>query len=94
MSIIRAIIRNGRIELDEPLDLPDGTEVQISLPENDDEPTSQAEIDRILAAMDRMQPLQMSDAELSAWEADRQARKEWEKKHFFDHAEKLRRMWE
>ena len=94
MSTIRATIRNGRIEPDEPLNLPDGTEVQITVPENDDEPMSQAEIDRILAAMDRMQPLQMTAAELAAWEADRQARKEWEKVHFFEHAEKLRRMWE
>jgi predicted DNA-binding antitoxin AbrB/MazE fold protein len=94
MSTIRATVRNGRIEPDEPFVLPEGTEVEITIPENDDEPMSQTEIDRVLTAMDQMVPLQMSDAELAAWEADRQARKEWEKAHFFEHAEKLRRMWE
>jgi hypothetical protein len=94
MITIKATIRNGRIELEEPLDLPEGTEVQITVPESDNEPMSPEEIDRILDAMDRMEPLQMSDAELAAWEGDRQARKEWEKAHFFAHAEKVRRMWE
>lgn len=94
MSTIKATVRNGRIEPEGPLDLPDGTEVQITVPEKDDEPMSQAEIDRVLAAMDRMEPLQMTDAELAAWEADRRARKEWEKARFFEHADKLRKMWE
>ncbi len=94
MNIIRATIRNGRIEPDEPLDLPEGTEVQITVPENDDEPMSQAEIDRILAAMDRIIPFQMTPEEEALLEADRLARKEWEKAHFYEHAEKLRKMWE
>ena len=34
------------------------------------------------------------NAELAAWEADRRARKEREKAHFFEHAEEPRRMWE
>lgn len=94
MSTIKATIRNGRIETDEPLNLPDGTEVQITVPENDDEPMSQAEIDRILAAMDNIIPFQMSPEEEARLEADRLARKEWEKARFFEHAEKLRKMWE
>ena len=94
MSTIRATIRNGSLVPHEPLDLPEGTEVEISVSVSDDERMSQAEIDRVLAAMDRMEPLQMSEAELAAWEADRQARKDQEKAHFFEHAEKLRRMWE
>jgi len=94
MPTIKATIHNGRIEPHEPLDLPEGTEVQITIPEANDESMSQAETDRILAAMDRMEPLQMTDAELAAWEADRKARKESEKAHFFEQAEKLRGMWE
>ncbi|MCE9565435.1 MAG: hypothetical protein K8U57_25715 [Planctomycetes bacterium] len=94
MSLIKATIRNGRIEPDEPLNLPDGTEVQITVPENDDEPMSQAEIDRILAAMDRIIPFETSPEEEARLEADRLARKEWEKAHFFEHADKLRKMWE
>lgn len=94
MSPIKATIRNGRIEPDEPLDLPDGTEVRITVPEKDDEPMSQEEIDRILAAMDRIVPFETSPEEEARLEADRQARKEWEKAQFFEHAEKLRKMWE
>jgi len=96
MTTIKAVVRNGRIEVEEPLDLPDGTILQIPVPgeaETDDE-MSPEEIQRVLAAMDRMQPLQLTDAELAAWEADRTARKEREKASFFDRADKLRGMWE
>jgi hypothetical protein len=42
MNAIKATVRGGRIELDQPLDLPDGTELLIPLPngtsdENGDE---------------------------------------------------------
>ena len=97
MTTIKATVRNGRIEVDEPLDLPDGTVLQIPVPDAErakDDEMSPDEIQRVLAAMDRMEPLQMTDAELAAWEADRQARKESEKAHFFERAEKLHRMWE
>jgi hypothetical protein len=60
----------------------------------DDDETSPEEIARTLATMDQVEPLEMTEEELAAWEAERQARKEWEKAHFFEQAEKLRRMWE
>ena len=93
MTTITAVIRNGRVEPDQPLDLPEGTVLRITVP---GEPATEAadETQRALAVMDRMQPLQMTDAELAAWEADRHARKEREKGHFLDRAEKLRGMWE
>src|SRR5262245_55778839 len=98
MTTIKAVVRNGRIEVDEPLDLPDGTILQIPVPANTenpaDDPMSHEEIEQVLTAMDRMEPLQMTDAELAAWEADRKSRREREKAHFFEHAEKLQRMWE
>jgi predicted DNA-binding antitoxin AbrB/MazE fold protein len=94
MSTIKATFRNGRIEPDEPLDLPDGTELQITLPEDDDESLDQTEIDRVLAAMDQIIPFDMSPEEETRLEADRQARKEWEKAQFLERAEKLRKMWE
>lgn len=34
MTTIRAIVRLGRIEVDEPIDLPDGTELLIPIPES------------------------------------------------------------
>ena len=100
MSTVTATVRSGRIELDEPLDLPDGTRLVIDLPNGavetaaSDESSNPAEIARRLELMDRMEPLHMTDAELAAWEADRISRKEREKEHFFENAEKLRGMWE
>ncbi len=52
------------------------------------------EINRTLAAMDKIEPLEFSDEERAALKADRQARKEWEKSHFDVHADKRQRMWE
>lgn len=98
MTTIKAVVRGGRLEVDEPLDLPDGTVLQIPVPDGaertDDGPMSADEIREVLAAMDRMEPLQMTDAELAAWEADRHARKELAKAQFRERAEKLQRMWE
>ena len=91
MTTMKAIVRSGRLEVEEPIDLPDGTEVNISLPETDDL-MSPEETERVLAAMDQMIPFVMSDEELAAWEADRLERKEWEKARFFDRAESIRRM--
>jgi hypothetical protein len=51
------------------------------------------EIARVLATMDQIQPLELSDEERATLHADRQARKEWEKAHFDEHADKLRSMW-
>jgi hypothetical protein len=84
MNAIKAIVRGGRIELEEPLNLPDGTELLIPLPNgsternDEDGPMSPEEIDRVLAAMEQIQPFDMTDAERAAWETERQARKEWE----------------
>jgi hypothetical protein len=99
MTTIKAVVRDGRIEVDEPIDLPNGTVLEIAVPDgarptDRDEPMSPAEIEEVLAAMDRMEPLRMTDAELAAWEADRKARRDWEKAHFFERAGKLQRMWE
>jgi predicted DNA-binding antitoxin AbrB/MazE fold protein len=96
-----AIVRNGQLELPKPIDLPDGTEVEIRLPDlegsdgsdAEEGPMTSEEIARTLAAMDKIEPLEMSDEERAALAADRQARKEWEKAHFEEHAEKLRRIW-
>lgn len=99
MNAIKAIVRQGRIELEEPLDLPDGTELLIPLPNgstdtNDDGPLSPEEIDRVLVAMEQIQPFDRTEAERAAWEAECQAQKTWEKAHFVEHGEKLRRMWD
>ena len=98
MTTIKAIVRGGRLEVDEPIDLPDGTELFIPLPNGvppqDDGPMTPEEIARVLAAMDRMLPFDFSLEEAARLEAARQEQKAWELAHFEERAEKLRRMWE
>ena len=98
MSTLKGIIRNGQVIVIGPTDLPDGTEVEIlpvSLSALDDEgQVTPDEIARTLAAMEKIEPFEMTDAERAAIEADRQARKEWEKAHFDEHGDRLRSIWE
>jgi hypothetical protein len=99
MSAIRGIIRRGQVVMTEPANLPDETEVEIVpvglMESKGDEATMSAEeIARTLAAMDEIEPFEMTDAERAAIEADRQARKEWEKARFNEHADRLRSLWE
>ncbi len=99
MTTIKATVRNGRIEVAEPLDLPDGTELLIPLPNGsqereEDRLMTPEEIARVLAAMDKVEPFVWTEEEGAAREADRLARKEWEKAHFNEHADNLRRLWE
>ncbi len=93
MTTIIAVIRNGQLELPRPLDLPDGTEVEIRLPELES-PMSAEEIARPLTAMDKVEPFDLTDAERAEVEAKCQARKEWEKAHFEERAEQLRKIGE
>ena len=98
MSTLKGIIQNGQVVLPQPADLPEGTEVEIvpvdlALAE-DEGPVTTDEIARTLAAMEAVQPFEMSDLERTAIELDRQARKDWEKAHFNEHAERLREVWE
>jgi hypothetical protein len=99
MNAIRGIIRNGQVIMTEPANLPDETEVEIvpvGLAESVDEEgvLTPDEIARTLAAMDEIEPFEMADEERAAIEADRQARKKWEKARFNEHADRLRSIWE
>jgi len=60
----------------------------------DDGPMTSVEIVRVLAAMDRVQPFDLTDAERAAWEAEWLAAKAREKAEFTAHAERLKRMWD
>ena len=71
--LLKGVIRNGRVEVEEPIDLPEGTEVVVTSATTglDDGPMSPEEIARDLAAMQRLQPLEIPEdveAELEAWE--------------------------
>ena len=74
MTTVRTVIHDRRIEVPAPDDLPDGTEVILSIGTDvidDDGPIPPEEIAWVLAAMGRMQPLAIPDdvaAELDAWE--------------------------
>jgi hypothetical protein len=102
MTTIRTTVHDRRIEVPAPDDLPDGTDVvvdvvsaseKLGLDESawDDSPEG---IAQWLAWLDTLQPLILSDQELAEIEADRQARQQWEKQQFVDHADQLARQWE
>jgi hypothetical protein len=96
--MIRATVKGGRLEADVPTDWPDGTEVEIypvqSGTPDDAGRMSAGEIAQTLAAMDLVEPLDITDAERAAWEAERDDRIQGEKARFAEHAESLRRIWE
>jgi hypothetical protein len=74
VTTVRTVIHHRRIEVPAPEELPDGTEVILSIgtdAADGDGPMSPAEIARVLAAMGRMQPPEIPDdvaADLDAWE--------------------------
>jgi hypothetical protein len=74
MTTIRTVIRDRRIEVPAPKDLPDGTEVLLTIGTNfgdDDGPMPPEEIARVLAGMRRLEPLDIPEdvaADLDAWE--------------------------
>lgn len=93
-------IQNGKVVSAEPIDLPDGTAVRITTPdkiesaEDDGWDNSPEGIEAWLKWMDSLKPLVFTEEEKKAWDAELQARKEWEKAHFDNEVAKLRRMWE
>ena len=67
--LLKGVIRNGRVEVAEPIDLPDGTELLFSVPDGtsaDDEDgwdVSPAGIDAWLKWCDSLQPLKITPEE-------------------------------
>jgi hypothetical protein len=98
MTVIKARIQGRRLELDVPADWPDGTEVEIQplgeMPDSKQGKLSPEEIAATLAAMDRIEPFEMSEAEFAEWEAERRRRKELDKARFAEEAERMRKEWE
>jgi hypothetical protein len=79
MIVRKGVIRGGQVIVEEPINLPDGSEVTITgrahgkfLGEEDkDRPPTPKEIEAALAAMDQVEPFDMTDeerAEADAWE--------------------------
>ena len=96
MTTITATIQGGRLEVDAPAEWPDGTRVEIHAinSSRDDDIRSPEEIATVLAAIDAMEPVEMTAEERAAWHTDREARKKREKDNFMKHADELRRLWE
>ncbi len=72
-ALLKGVVRNGRVELDGPIDWPDGTEVVVasSGETQGDGVMTPAEIERLLKAMQLLEPLEIPDdvaADLDAWE--------------------------
>ena len=102
MSVLKATVRGGRIELDAPEDWPEGTEVRVEAVSitpttglrDEDWPETPEAIARHLAAMDRIEPWDITAEEGAEWEAARDAQKAFEKTRFDEHAEAIRKDWE
>jgi hypothetical protein len=86
MTAIKAIVRNGKIEVREPLNLPDGTELTIPIPDtapilgvrDEDWSDSKEAIEAWIRWYDSLEPLEFTADELAAWKAARREQKEFE----------------
>ncbi|HYV38711.1 MAG TPA: hypothetical protein VE988_23705 [Gemmataceae bacterium] len=91
MITILATIQNGQIVPRQPVDWPEGTEVEVSLIKpkgeklgmtEDEWPTTPEGIAALLKRMDEAEPLEFTPEEEKAWEDDRKARREFELNNF------------
>jgi hypothetical protein len=69
---IKTTVRNSRIDVPAPSDMPDGTEVMLTIAESGENgPLSSVEIARVLAAMQNLEALDIPEkiaADLDDWE--------------------------
>jgi hypothetical protein len=73
-TTLKGRIRNGKVEGDVPFNLPEGTEVEVTpIPaDRNDDLMTPAEIERVLAAMQTLLPLEIPEdvaSDLDQWEA-------------------------
>jgi hypothetical protein len=102
MKALMGTVHNGQIVADQPIEWPEGCRVVIEPAANEealgireeDWPTDQEGIARLLALMDQIEPLEMTPEEEAAWRADRKAHKEWEKANFEKRARRLEELFE
>jgi hypothetical protein len=102
MKAIMGTVRNGQIIVDQPIEWPDGCRVVIepvakeeTLGIRDEHwPTDAEGIARLLELMDKIEPLEMTPEEEAAWQADREAQKEWQKANFDKRARFLEELFE
>jgi hypothetical protein len=91
MNALQGTIKNGQIVLEAPIELPEGSRVEI-LPiewarttvgmREEDWPTTPDGITALLARMDQVEPGWLSPEDDAAWRAALRAQKDLEKAHF------------
>lgn len=86
MSAIFGTYIDGKVVLDAPAPLPDGTRVRLVTEDSEyvgvgmrdeDWPTTPEGIAALIARMDATEPVQMTDEEMAAWEKSRADYKVW-----------------
>src|SRR5207237_801532 len=101
MSAIRGIVHNGQIVAAAPPDWPERLEVTVSPAEEDvgvgmreeDWPTTPEGIAALLAKMEQIEPW-MTPEEDAEWRKALAAQKEWDKAHWDEEGEKMRKAFE
>jgi len=73
MTTIRAFVRDRRLDLAAPPDWPDGTLVEIHPVETG---ATSAGTSRNLTAKDERSTVEITEADIAAWQAERQTRKD------------------
>ena len=71
MTTIITTVRDRRIDVPAPSDIPDGTEVMLTFGDSESGPLSPEEIARVLAAMQKLEPWDLPEdiaADLDDWE--------------------------
>lgn len=99
---IKAIIHNGRLTIDEPVDLPEGTEVEVmvyshpanftlrGMTEEEQGDTPEA-IERWIAMVESIPAISMSDRDWEAWQQRRKEDREWELADAVEREKRLQR---
>lgn len=78
MTRIAATVRDGVIVPREPIDWPEGTEVEVSAVSDDDRPESPEEIEAWIAEWNAIPTPTMTEEEWAAFEADRKAQRDYD----------------
>jgi len=95
VGTIRAIVQDGRLITDKPLNLPEGTELLIDLDAAmmDSETTSPESLKEDISRLKNLQSIQMTPAEVQAWENERKKQKQLELACFIDEQTRLVKEW-
>jgi hypothetical protein len=84
MTTVKAVVRNGQIELEKPVDLPDGTVLIIPLPDlpgfngSPDAYGLPEAAESWIRWYDALEPLEFTPEERAAWDEARQQQKDFE----------------